>query len=388
VAGKWLLYWLLSPEGRSAIEAVGSSTSGLHTLSISKVEGLPVRLCSRSEQERIVVAIETHVSRLDASVASLQRAKANVKRARAAVLQAAVEGRLVATEAALARAEGRDYEPAAVLLARILAERKAAWKQSGVRGKYKEPVAPAVDGFHELPEGWCWASVEALTHPVRVVRYGILKPGPDAPGGLPYVKVKHMRGDVIAPLEELPRTTQAIWNQYRGAALGKGDVLMAIRGTYSRVALVPDQLVGANITQDSARIAPLPGCDRVYLRYCLLSQYAQQYFQRVARGVAVKGVNIGDLRPAPIALPPLAEQHRIVGEVDRRLSVLDALDAAIDGNLARCTRLRQSILQRAFDGRLVSRSPGPKNGAKAPLSRGDREFEPSGSAGFAMEARS
>ena len=45
--------------------------------------------------------------------------------------------------------------------------------------------------------------------------------------------------------------------------------------------------------------------------------------------------------------------HRIVAEVDRRLSVLDALDATIDVNLARCARLRQSILQRAFSGDLV-----------------------------------
>jgi type I restriction enzyme, S subunit len=54
-----------------------------------------------------------------------------------------------------------------------------------------------------------------------------------------------------------------------------------------------------------------------------------------------------------LPLPPLPEQHRIVAEADRRLSVLDALDATIDANLARCARLRQSILQRAFEGRLV-----------------------------------
>ena len=52
-------------------------------------------------------------------------------------------------------------------------------------------------------------------------------------------------------------------------------------------------------------------------------------------------------------LPPLAEQHRIVAEVDRRLSVLDALDTTLDANLARCAKLRQSILKRAFEGKLV-----------------------------------
>jgi type I restriction enzyme S subunit len=167
VSAKWLLYWLLSPDGRSAIESVGSSTSGLHTLSISKVEGLPVRLRPLTDQHRIVAAIETHFSRLDAAVASLTLAKANLKRARASVLKAAVEGRLVPTEVALARAEGREYESGAMLLARILVERKAAWVKSGARGKYAEPVKPETEGLPTLSEGWCWATVDQAAREVR-----------------------------------------------------------------------------------------------------------------------------------------------------------------------------------------------------------------------------
>ena len=65
------------------------------------------------EQHRIVAEIETQFTRLDASVAALRRAQANLKRYRASVLKDACEGRLVPTEAELARSEGRDYEPAA-----------------------------------------------------------------------------------------------------------------------------------------------------------------------------------------------------------------------------------------------------------------------------------
>ena len=73
------------------------------------------------EQHRIVAEIEKQFTRPDASVAALKRAQANLKRYRASVLNAACEGKLVATEADLARAEGRDYEPADRLLERILA---------------------------------------------------------------------------------------------------------------------------------------------------------------------------------------------------------------------------------------------------------------------------
>ena len=51
--------------------------------------------------------------------------------------------------------------------------------------------------------------------------------------------------------------------------------------------------------------------------------------------------------------PPLAEQIRIVAEVERRLSVVEELEAAVSANLQRATRLRQAILQKAFTGRLI-----------------------------------
>ena len=98
--------------------------------------------------------IEKQLTRLDASVAALKRAQANLKRYRASVLKAACEGRLVPTEAELAQTEGRDYEPADRLLARILSERRTRWESQEKRGrKYKEPVAPDTSNLPELPEG-------------------------------------------------------------------------------------------------------------------------------------------------------------------------------------------------------------------------------------------
>ena len=64
-------------------------------------------------------------------------------------------------------------------------------------------------------------------------------------------------------------------------------------------------------------------------------------------------MNVEDFRRLPIPIPPLAEQTRIVAEVERRLSVVEELESVVTANLQRATRLRQSILQEAFGGKLV-----------------------------------
>jgi type I restriction enzyme S subunit len=183
---------------------------------------IPLVLPPLDEQHRIVAAVETHFSRLDAAVASLTRAKANVKRARASVLKAAVEGRLVPTEAALARAEGREYEPATVLLERILAERKAAWAASGAKGKYKEPVDPETAGLPELPEGWCWASVDAVT----LVSGGITKNAGRAQREqlVPYLRVANVYADDLR-LDDVSSITVSDAELAR-LLLQRGDLLI------------------------------------------------------------------------------------------------------------------------------------------------------------------
>ena len=59
----------------------------------------------------------------------------------------------------------------------------------------------------------------------------------------------------------------------------------------------------------------------------------------------------------PIPLPPLPEQHRIVAEVERHLSVIQKTEAVVDASLKRAERLRQSILKQAFSGQLVPQDP-------------------------------
>ncbi len=336
----------------------------------SDIENISLPLPPVSEQHRIVSEVEKQLTRLEAGVASLKRVQAALKRYRASVMKAACEGRLVPTEAELARREGGSYETGEQLLDRILKERRGQWESDRLarlltndkssraanwKGEYHQPASPTVTpgfGPELLPTGWVLASLEQLTSATRVICYGILMPKENVAHGIPYVKVKDIKGDRIN-VSGLHRTSSEIAAAYARASLKAGDLLLAIRGTYGRVAEVPTELNGGNITQDTARLDVTSLVDRRYIAIHLRSEDSQSYFRRVARGVAVKGVNIGEVRPAPIAVPPFAEQRRIVAEVERRLSVIDELETLVTASVKRAERLRQSILHRAFTGKLV-----------------------------------
>jgi type I restriction enzyme, S subunit len=120
---------------------------------------------SLDEQREMVAEIEKQFTGLEAGVAGLRRVRANLKRYRAAVLKAACEGKLVPTEAELAREEGRNYETGAQLLDRILTERRRIFDsaQCGSRTrKYKEPTSPSTTANEDLPEGWTWVVWEQV----------------------------------------------------------------------------------------------------------------------------------------------------------------------------------------------------------------------------------
>jgi type I restriction enzyme S subunit len=300
---------------------------------------------SLAKQSEIVAELEMQFSRLDEAVASLKRVKANLNRYKAAVLTAAIAARLVPTEAEIANREGRTYEPGDQLLLRILSARRA---DSVARRTYVEPANPIEAEFSALPEGWTVGSLESLTNANRVICYGILMPKDNVNDGVLYVKVRDMKGDVI-DISGLQRTSPAIAMKYARSSLKAGDLLLAIRGTFGRVATVPMELEAGNITQDTARLALSPLMEREFVASYLRSDTAQRYFKRVARGVAVKGVNIGDIRPMAVPIPPRAEQRRIVDEIERRMSFIREIEGEVEGNLQRSLGLRRSILHSQFN---------------------------------------
>jgi type I restriction enzyme S subunit len=94
-----------------------------------------------------------------------------------------------------------------------------------------------------------------------------------------------------------------------------------------------------------------------YVVKYLISARAQERIQHRVVDVARANLSLSDIKAITLPLPPLAEQRRIVEEIERRLSVVHALERSVEANLARAERLRQAILKKAFEGHLVPQDP-------------------------------
>ena len=316
------------------------------------------------EQRRIVGEIEKQFTRLEAGVAALRRVQANLKRYRAAVLKAACEGKLVPTEAELvgrvpsrgirmktknAASGDAAYSNAAFvsgeqLLQRILTERRKNWRG---RGKYKEPASPDTPNLLSLPKGWTWASADQISSQITDGEH--IQPRYSAEG-YPMLSAKHVRSGFVI-FTDFPLISEKDFQLcLKRCAPTRDDILIVCVGATTGRAAIVGEVKPFAVVRSVLLIRPL-----IQPRFMLAwvqSPWCQTWIQRASGSSAQAHFYINNAKNMCVPLPPLAEQTRIVAEVERRLSVVEELEGGVSANLQRATRLRQSILQKAFTGNL------------------------------------
>ena len=395
----YVFYYLMAE--RRALKNSGKG-GAQPNISQTVIKAFDVPIAPLIEQHRIVEAIESYLTRLDNAVASLERVQRNLERYRASVLKAAVEGRLVPTEAELARQENRSYEPASVLLERILAERKTRWiedaaekarakaeAKAGKAGKpwtpeqnakalakarktaeakYKEPAAPDLSALQSqagttdlptLPEGWCWATAEQLKWSSS---YGTSQRCAYSAEGPAVLRIPNIVGGAIN-LEDIKNAVDAT-NLKQDAQLARGDFLFirtnGSKNLIGRGALVrsqfddPTYFASYLIRFRLADVSPLPewfsttwGSDFV----------RKQILKDAASSAGQHNVSMSAASAYLIPLAPSVEQVRILLELERcwTIATASAHSTALAG--AKGKALRQSILKWAFEGKLVEQDP-------------------------------
>ncbi len=180
-----------------------------------------------------------------------------------------------------------------------------------------------------LPRGWAWTTASEVVNPEAPIVYGILQPGRDLgrSRGVPYIRGSELHDGYILT-DQLRTTTTAIAERYAKSALRGGDVLVGLV-RHPRVAVVPAELEGANITKaslDSDRDPwYLQSGWRIGLRHLQLSAGSTT----MHRGINMPGLNLRDVRRLPIPLAPVSDQVAVVEALEERAGMADDLAAAL-----------------------------------------------------------
>jgi type I restriction enzyme S subunit len=353
INARYLYFYISSKQFRGEAEHQMTGAVGQKRVPTQFLRESTIPLAPLNEQTRLVAEIEKQFSRLDEAVANLKRVKANLKRYKAAVLKAAVEGKLT-EEWRRGTACRAPTETGADLLQHILAERR---KAAG-KGKYKEPVAPDTSGLPELPAGWVWASVEQLSSV-----FGGLAKNPKRARlklQLPYLRVANVYANELR-LDEMEII--GVEEKELNKLLVKQGDLLIVEGNGSpeqigRVAIWNGYIEPCVHQNHLIKVRLSSVCLPTFALYWLLSPSGRNLIRKVSSSTSgLYTLSVGKIGGLPLPLAPLAEQHQIVAEVERRLSIVAEAEVEVDNNLRRADRLRQSILKQAFSGQLVPQDP-------------------------------
>jgi type I restriction enzyme S subunit len=336
----FVLYLLRSRE--EAIAGKGTGTT-FQAITGDKLRQFEIPLPPLPEQHRIVAKIEELVTRLDAGVKALKATKAQLKRYRQSVLKSAFEGKFTAE---WREAHKGKLEPASVLLERIKEERK---KKLG--SKYKE--SPPVDASElpELPEGWVWAMVAQMGK----VETGSTpsKSRPEYYGTeFPFYKPTDLNAGYYVRGSEDGLSRRGM---EEARLLPENSVLVTCIGaTIGKTGFI--RKAGASNQQINA-IVPERGILANFLYFVCISPLFQKEILDNASATTLPILNKRRFEDLLVPIAPAAEQDQIVLEIERCFSVADAIEKSVEQSLAQSERLRQSILKRAFEGKLVLQDP-------------------------------
>ncbi|QDU18987.1 hypothetical protein [Urbifossiella limnaea] len=331
------------------VSGVGGSLMRARPEGVRELEAMIPPL---AEQRRIVAKVEELTARSRAARVALVEVPTLLEQFRQSVLASAFRGDLTTDW----RAKHPHTEPASEFLARIRTERRKQWEAKYPKKKYVEPDPVDDADLPELPEGWCWATIEELNDPCRPISYGILKPGDYESNGIAMLRITDMVSGEIND-ERVHRVSQELSDQYSRTLLCGGELLVSLVGTIGVVASVPNSCRGFNIHRNLGLIAVLSHASCDWIKYYLRSPNGRKQISECTTGGNQPLFNLGDLRLVAVPVAPQVEQALIIERISHELNVTKATDLILREISTGLGQLDQSILAKAFRGELVPQDP-------------------------------
>lgn len=314
---EYIHLYLISPYIQKMImdEQVGVSREGL---SATKTTNFLVALPPIAEQQRIVAKLEELMPKIDkyeqAETTLTSFEQAFPDKLRSSILQAAVQGKLVA--------QNSQDEPASVLLEKIRAEKAELIKQKKIKKEKPLPEIMEEEKPFDLPAGWEWVHLNDILD----VRDGTHDTPAYVPVGVPLVTSKNLDNGKVsfANIKYISKEDSMAINQRSG--VDNGDILFAMIGSIGNPVVVYKEKEFSIKNVALFKNAYRNFIDINFIYYVLI--FEQDNMKKMASGGVQAFVSLTFLRKYVIALPPLAEQKRIVAKVEKMLSLCDCLQEA------------------------------------------------------------
>ena len=271
-----------------------------------------------------------------------------VNHLRQTILDLAVHGKLVEQDP--------NDEPASSLLERItIAKTRLTRKARKTSAVANDPSSADQVPFN-LPSSWAESTIGEICS--KTGSGSTPRGGKNAytPSGIVFLRSQNVQNNGLR-LTDVAYIDQATHERMSGTTVKVSDLLLNITGgSIGRCCLVPDDLGQANISQHVSIIRTAIDGPQRFLHYVILSPYFQAFIFDEQTGAGRGGLPKYKMDRIPVALPPIAEQHRIVAKVDELMALCDQLEAGLSTARATCSHLLESVLHEALQGTHLTHS--------------------------------
>jgi type I restriction enzyme S subunit len=296
-----------------------------YKLNQSQMRKIPIPLPPLTEQQRIVNKIEELFTNLDKGVQSLEEVKSKLKIYRQAILKHAMEGKLTEKW----REENKNFNKNDLNLQDIENLEEAYYSTELI--------------IENIPSNWSLVKVEKIADFFKGQRspknYYVEESHPEA---RPYIRIQDFK------TKKASMYTKADWC----LKCQKIDTLLATDGAIGS----SDFGWEGVLTHHILCIRPKVEYILPYLLYLLIN-INKNYFYKNKTGVCSPTLRQQYVRKLIIPLPPIEEQQEIVNRIEKLFSLADHIEETVNSKLEESKTLRQSILKKAFEGKLVPQDP-------------------------------
>ncbi len=270
----------------------------------------------------------------------------DTKALRQKILDLAIHGKLVPQDP--------NDEPASALLRRIREEKKRLAKEGKTKkGKKSKDTSDTAHYPYLLPEGWEWCKIEDIAYigtgatPLTAHRDYYEN------GNIAWINSSSTKAQFIA--EASNYITQKAIEETNCTVYSKGTLIIAMYGEGKTRGQVSELLIEAATNQACAAVLPYFEATKEYLKLFFEGNYL--HIRTLAEGGNQPNLSLGKIQNYKIPLPPLAEQHRIVSEIERWFGWIDSIEAGKASLKSTVQQAKSKILDLAIHGKLVPQDP-------------------------------